>query len=75
MGPATIRNLQESDEEGTVYQQTFDEIGEGGDEGKEDNRIAENLEQLPNHEVLLSPEDQKLAKRGPSGIEKGRRMH
>ena len=71
-------DLQESDEEvdtETVSQQTFDEIEEEGDEVEEDNTIAENLEQLSIHEVLLSPEDQELAKPGPSGIAKRRRMH
>ena len=69
---------QESDEDEdteTVSQQTFDEIEEKGDEVEEDNPIGEDFEQLPIHEVLLSPEDQELAKPGPSGIAKRRRMH
>ncbi|XP_023310831.1 uncharacterized protein LOC111691767 [Anoplophora glabripennis] len=54
---------------------TFDEIEEEGDEVEEENPIADNLEELHIHEVLFSFEDEELAKPGPSGIAKRRRMH
>ncbi|GLV40839.1 hypothetical protein CBL_10014 [Carabus blaptoides fortunei] len=70
-------DLQDSDEEEdteTVLQQTIDEIEEEGDEVEEENPTADNLEELPIREVLLSSEDEELAKPGPPGIVKRRIM-